>query len=249
MVKVAYTVGRFQPPTLGHIRMIDELLTRAAGAPAYVFISSAKDSLIPSAMKKEYLEKMLTRGGVFPKNLTLIDTATCSTSCGGPLGGWGYIKETLKITGPDVLLFVGSDQKDKFTPKDTGMWGTVAKEERPSIAALERSGPGAATYSSTKAREAVASSGSSGLKPFLTDETNAITDSDVERMNTALLDVKAKWPTKKGGAMDYDSVFDEDIDGGRRAKTRRKRRLTRLTRSKASSKALYRRGSRSRNGS
>lgn len=235
MVKAAYTVGRFQPPTLGHIRMIDALLAEAKGAPAFVFISSAKDSLIPSTMKEDYLRKMLTREGAFPANLTLVDTAKCASPCGGPLGGFGYLKDR-GLMGPGVLLVVGGDQGPKFDPKRAPMWKTIEEAERPSIKAIAREGPGAATFSSTKARAAVAASGSSGLKPFLTDGKNEITDADVETMSAALLAVQSKW---KGGSTE-DTVFDEDLDGGRRR---------RLTRRKASGKALYRRGSRSRNGS
>ena len=242
MVKAAYTVGRFQPPTLGHVRMIDAMLEKANGAPAYVFISSAKDSLLPSAMKKEFLTKMLTRNGSFPGNLSLVDTgADCKTPCGGPLGGWGYLKDN-GIVGPEVVLVVGGDQGPKFDPKTAPMWKTTEASERPSIQSIPREGQGAATYSSTKAREAIAKSGFEGLKPFLMDGKNGITDEDVGRMTTELLKVQTKWPKKKGGAED-ESAFDEDMDGGKRRKTRR------LTRNKASSRALYRRGSRSRTGS
>lgn len=234
MVVAAYTVGRFQPPTLGHIRMIDALLEKAAGAPAFVFISSAKDTLIPSETKEEYLRKMLTRNGVFPKNLTLVDTAKCDPACGGPLGGFGYLKDR-GMVGSDVLLVVGGDQAPKFDPKTARMWTSIPPEERPSIQSIERKGPGAAEFSSTKARQAVAKSGAEGLNPFLQDGTNSITDNDVARMATALLAVQKKW---KGGN-EEDTVLGE-VDGGRRRRTRR---------SKASGKALYRRGSRSRNGS
>lgn len=243
MVKAAYTVGRFQPPTLGHVRMIDAMLKEANGAPAYVFISSAKDSLIPSAMKREFLTKMLTpKDGKFPENLELVDTAKCTTPCGGPLGGWGYLKDK-EIVGPEVVLVVGGDQASKFDPKSAPMWSTIEKADRPSIKSIAREGEGAATYSSTKAREAVAKSGFEGLKPFLKDGKNAVTDKDVEIMAYALLKVQSKWPKKKGGAEDLESAFDEDIDGGRRRKTRR------IKKSKASSKALYRRGLQSRSGS
>ena len=189
------------------------MLRLSQGAPAFVFISSAKDSLIPSGMKKEYLTKMLTRNGIFPANLTLVDTAECDSPCGGPLGGWGYIKDTLGMTGPGVLLVVGSDQGDRFDPKTARMWETIEETERPSIQAIERSGPGAAAFSSTKARTAVAESGSSGLKPFLADGTNAITDKDIDRMAKALLKVQSKW---KGGSEDI-SVFDDEnepLSGG-----------------------------------
>jgi hypothetical protein len=236
-----YTVGRFQPPTLGHVRMIREMLKIADGKPAFVFISSAKDSLIPSKLKVKFLTKMLTP---LPKNLRLIDTALCKVQCGGPLGGWGYIKD-MGMTGPTVTLVVGGDQGPKFDPATAPMWSTTAPDQRPSIVAIPREGEGAATFSSTKARKALATSGPPGLKPFLTDGTNAITDDDVAEMAAELLAVQAKWPEnkKKGGSYEDDSAFDEDMEGGQRRKTRR------LKRNKASGKALYRRGSRSRNGS
>lgn len=181
-IEVAYTVGRFQPPTLGHVRMIDAMLAKTDGKPAYVFISSAKDSFIPSAMKERYLRKMLTRNGVFPANLRLVDTATCAIPCGGPLGGWGYIKDKLGITGPNVLLVVGSDQGPKFDPKTAGMWTKVPEGERPSIESIPRAGEGVATYSSTKARLALATSGVRGLNTFLMGDGNAITEEDVREM-------------------------------------------------------------------
>lgn len=236
-IKVAYTVGRFQPPTLGHVRMIDAMLAKAPGVPAYVFISSAKDSLIKSKMKKEYLEKMLTRDGKFPENLTLIDTATCPTPCGGPLGGWGYIKDNLGITGSKVLLVVGSDQEQKFDPKTAGMWEKIPPAERPSIYAIPRAGEGAATYSSTKAREAVASSGADGLRPFLMGDGNDIKEEDLKKMTNALLAVQDKWPKKKTGGGEEDiSAFDEDMEGGKKPK--RKSRNMRPKRNRKTKRRL-----------
>lgn len=211
--------------------MIDAMLELAKGRPAFVFLSSAKDSLLPSAMKRDLLEQMLTRNGSFPPNLTLVDTAVCAVPCGGPLGGWGYLKDK-GMVGPEVTLVVGSDQGPKFDPATAPMWKTIDPAERPSIVSIPRAGSGAATFSSTKARQALAESGILGLTPFLKDATSALTEAGIQRVGAELLKKKAKW---KGGAAD-DSVFDEDLDGGRRRKTRRRRRR-RLTRNKASGKA------------
>ena len=212
MTDAVYTVGRFQPPTLGHVRMIDAMVDIAKGAPTFVFISSAKDSLIPTEMKMNYLRKMLTRNGTFPANLTLVNTSECKTPCGGPLGGWGYLKDR-GFVGPRVLLFVGSDQAFNFDPASANMWKSIPNDERPSILSLERSGPGAAEFSSTKAREAIASGKS--LAPFLKDGANAITDKDVAEMTSALLAVQSRWPRKKAGRRT------------RRQRMSRKRKLTR----------------------
>ena len=226
-----YTVGRFQPPTLGHVRMIDAMLELAKGAPAFVFISSAKDSLIPSVMKKAYLEKMLTRKGDFPENLHLIDTAECESPCGGPLGGWAYLKEK-GMVGPSVVLVVGSDQKPKFDPKTARMWETVEEGERPSIESVERGGTGASSYSSTKARRAIGRVGWEGLKRFLMDGSNVITEKDVEEMAKELVKKKSKWPKDPDpegpieGGGEEDTVLGE-VDGGRRRrrKTLRRKRI------------------------
>lgn len=222
MVKVAYTVGRFQPPTLGHVRMIRELLRRADGAPTYVFISST-DPIIPSADKEAFLRKMLTnKDGTFPENLKLVDTQKCETPCGGPRGGFMYVKNTTGISGPDVLLLVGDDQYPRFKA-DSPLWGKdIPIEDRPTVQALERAGPGAATYSSTKARTALAKRDSALFSTFFSDPNSALTENDIKAMGEALLENQAKWPTKKGGAEEDDTAWSE-LDGGRRYRRKTKR--------------------------
>jgi nicotinic acid mononucleotide adenylyltransferase len=255
-IKAYYTIGRFQPPTLGHVRMINTMLELAKGKPVYVFVSR-DNSLVEPGVKVEYFTKMLTREKVFPANLTFINTATCTPSpCGGPTYAYKFLTSDKndiekQYTGNDLMLVVGGDRKDDFDPQKAKMWGFVEDSSKlPSMHVLQREeGTGAASYSSTKARRAVGRGGWEKLKRFLTDGKNAITDDDVKRMATILLEKKANWPEDKdpegpieGGGED-DSVLG-DLDGGRR-----RRRTRRVKRSKASSKALYRRGSRSRNGS
>lgn len=259
----AYTIGRFQPPTLGHVRMIRTMLDLSKGAPTFVFISAVK-TYMPSDLKKQYLRKMLFENGEFPENLTLVDVAECEDerrkrgapqSCGGPLGGFGYLKDK-GLVGPRVLLFVGGDRLEDFDPKTADMWSKVPVEERPTIQALPREGTGVATYSSTLARTAVLETGrvppsknvsDIGLAKYLRDRTtsNAITDSDIRELNNllypAVVAAKEKEAKKRGGGED-DSVLDDDLDGGGRKRRRTKR-------NKASGKALSRRGSRSRSGS
>ena len=198
--------------------MIRAMLEKADGKPAYVFISSAKDSLLLPEVKKAFLEKMLDP---LPENLHLVNTADCKPPCGGPLGGWGYLKDK-GIPGAGMTLVVGSDQAAKFDPKTAPMWSTIDSDQRPSIVSIRRGDEGVAAFSSTNARKALATAVAAdasvvdALRPFLTDGTNAITDDDVAEMAGALLAVQARWPKKKGGADPYDSVFDEDLDGGRR---------------------------------
>lgn len=217
--------------------MIDAMLAKAQGAPTFVFISSAK-TYMPSELKRKYLRKMLTRSGEFPETLTLVDTAECRDPCGGPLGGFGYLKDR-GLTGPDVLLFVGGDRLEDFDPKTAGMWSKVPMDERPTIQALPREGTGSATYSSTDARRAVLETGTIAadtntaevpLAKYLRDRTtsNAVTDTDIRELNNllypAVVAAKEKGARKRGGAED-ESVLDDELDGGRRRprRTRRKK--------------------------
>jgi len=206
--------------------MIRAMLAEAGGAPTFVFLSSAKESLISSEMKHEYLTKMLTsRDGTFPANLTLVDTAKCDPACGGPLGGFGYLSAQ-GYKGPSVLLYVGDDRMNDFSPKTAPMWSKVPEAERPTLKALPRTGEGAATYSSTDARKSL---GTPAFSKYLQDGTNSISEADVERMRTTLKDALAASPpsakrTRKGGDLSDESVLSSDLDGGaRRRKTRRRK--------------------------
>lgn len=234
---VAYTVGRFQPPTLGHVEMIDEMLK--SGKNCFVFISSAQNTLIPSAMKKGLLTKMMTRNGKFPPNLTLVDTAVdCEgVACGGPYAGWNYLHNVRKLT--DITLVIGQDRAKDFDPKTAPMWSKVDPKDLPKMMVTIREKPaGAISYSSTKARAALGASGVAGLKTFMKTDTSALTDDDIAAAARELVSKQPNWP--KGGAEPGEdlSAFDEDDEpkGGRR-KTRRRRRTRKTRKNKASSKA------------
>ena len=77
--EAVYSVGRFQPPTIGHAAMIQALA--ATGKPAYVFVSSSRDPLdknpLTSAQKVAHLRKMFPATDDRYKNLTFVDTKTC----------------------------------------------------------------------------------------------------------------------------------------------------------------------------
>ncbi len=142
------------------------------------------------------------------------------------------------ISGAEMTLVVGSDQAAKFDPATAPMWSTTALAERPSIVSIRRGDEGVAAFSSTNARKALATAVAAdasvvdALRPFLTDGTNAITDDDVAEMAAELLAVRDRWPKKKGGADPYDSVFDEDLDGGRRRRKTYRRAPKRIRRTR-----------------
>ena len=113
---VAYTIGRFQPPTIGHKSLIEEVIKAAGDGGAYVFVSStmtpAAKNPLTSAMKIPILKHM------FPDGVTFVDTATCDPSCGGPLNAFKWL---LKENKKDITLVVGQDRAADFG-KEAAMW-------------------------------------------------------------------------------------------------------------------------------
>ena len=149
---VAYTIGRFQPPTIGHKSLIDAVIKAAEGGEAFVFVSSALSppdkNPLTSAMKIPILKHM------FPDRVTFVDTATCNPSCGGPLNALKWLKEKKKT---NITLVNGSARAIDFGP-DSRLWSEDNKpdnfvafgsaERNPSLEDLS-----AENMSGTKARE------------------------------------------------------------------------------------------------
>ena len=233
-----YSVGRFQPPTIGHAAMIQALIN--TGKPAFVFVSSSvspKDkNPLTSKEKADFLAKM------FPKGVTFVDTATCDPRCGGPVAA----REYLVAQGyKDITLIGGSDREAEFG-SESRIWDYLKKPEYdgprnpPRFQSLVRKeGDGVAAMSGTKARALALA----GKLPEFTAAVKLgnVTDADAEQLYNLLRERLLGKRRLSGGADEDVSMFNADDEpaGGRR----------RLTRRKASSKVLYRRGSRSRNGS
>lgn len=239
-MEAVYSVGRFQPPTIGHAAMLQAL--SATGKPAFVFVSSSRTPAaknpLTSAEKVAFLRKMV------PSGVTFIDTATCSPPCGGPVAA----REYLVARGYTTLTLVGgSDREADFGPS-ARIWEALTAEGQtpPAFQSLTRdatdmSSSGAAgTMSGTKARKFVQDGNREAFRSAVT--LGSVTEADAD----ALFDLLAKRleepPAKRqrmGGA-DDESLFDADdepADGARRRKTRRRRKGRRLTRSKASGRA------------
>jgi hypothetical protein len=122
---VVYTVGRFQPPTIGHKKLIEGVVAAAAkeGGKAYVFVSSLEDAdtnPLPSALKIPILKHM------FPDGVEFVDTKTCKEACGGPRNAFAWLKGQ-KPPPEQIQLAVGQDRVAEFN-KDA-IWG----EERPTV--------------------------------------------------------------------------------------------------------------------
>jgi len=204
----SFAVGRFQPPTIGHARMIQEVIN--SRGDAFIFVSSAttpkSSNPLTAAQKITALKKM------FPRGVTFVNTSECDPKCGGPVQASNYLRERGYT---DITLLAGSDRAEMFGP-DAAMWESGKKHDipPPKFKALTRTeGTGATAMSGTKARKLARDGDYEGFANAV--RVGSIDDADIRKLYNAIRKTK----------------------GGR---TRR------ITRNKASSKALYRRGSQSR---
>lgn len=116
-MQVAYTIGRFQPPTIGHKSLIEAVITAANGGEAFVFVSSATSPAaknpLTSAMKIPILKHMFAG-----RPVTFVDTATCPEPCGGPLNAFKWLKGKDK---ENITLVMGQDRAADFG-EEAPMW-------------------------------------------------------------------------------------------------------------------------------
>jgi nicotinic acid mononucleotide adenylyltransferase len=199
----SFAVGRFQPPTIGHALMIQEVMK--SRGDAFIFVSSAttpkSSNPLTAAQKIAALEKM------FPRGVTFVDTSECDPKCGGPVQANNYLRERGYT---DITLLAGSDRAESFGP-DAPMWKSGKEHDvpPPKFKALTRTeGTGAAAMSGTKARKLARDGDYEGFAN--TVRVGSIDDAAIRKLYTAIRKTK---------------------DG-------------RTKKNKASSKALYPRGSR-----
>jgi len=203
----SFAVGRFQPPTIGHALMIQEVIN--SHGDAFIFVSSAttpkSTNPLTAAQKIAALKKM------FPSGVTFVDTSKCDPKCGGPVQANKYLRDRGYT---DITLLAGSDRAESFGP-DAPMWESGKKADipvpPPKFKALTRTeGTGAAAMSGTKARKLARDEKYEDFANAV--RVGKIDDADIRKLYNAVRKTK----------------------GGRTKKN------------KASSKALYRRGSRLR---
>jgi cytidyltransferase-like protein len=131
IMKVAYTVGRFQPPTIGHKSLIETV--KASAEKAYVFVSSTVTPPVKNPLEskdKLPILKHLVEGVEF------VDTATCEPKCGGAIAAFYHLID-LGHDAKDIKLVVGDDHINDFGP-NAPMWDVKAKDGKPA----HRFGPG-----------------------------------------------------------------------------------------------------------
>ena len=100
----AFTIGRFNPPTIGHEKVIDSLVKKSGGNSTYIFPTHSQDSArnpLPHALKIAYMRKM------FPKykNNILVDKARNVFEIANTLYNKGHTS---------IICVVGSDRVREF---------------------------------------------------------------------------------------------------------------------------------------
>lgn len=123
---VVYTVGRFQPPTIGHKKLIEGVVdaAREKGGKAYVFVSAAED---PDLNPLSPAQKIPILKHMFPEGVEFVDTKTClpgKTPCGGPRNALAWLKK-LDPLPSEIYLAIGNDRKHEF--EGDKLWGDGGK--------------------------------------------------------------------------------------------------------------------------
>jgi hypothetical protein len=100
----AFTIGRFNPPTIGHEKVITSLVKKSGGNSVYIFPTHSQDSArnpLPHALKIAYMRKM------FPKykNNILVDKARNVFEIANTLYNKGHTS---------IICVVGSDRVREF---------------------------------------------------------------------------------------------------------------------------------------
>ena len=246
MVKVAYTVGRFQPPTIGHQKLINAVVSAAGpGGKAYVFVSSTQGT------GKEKLKNPLTSSQkmpilthMFPSGVEFVDTQVCKEEghpCGGAIAAFYYLIEQKGHAAEDITLVIGDDRKREFGAS-ADIW--KRKEEK------DRFGPGG--VNPTEANFVYLKSDKRNPNPEIKDADNMSGTKAREYVRLNRVDdfysavgygpteekgaAKSVYDTIKrvvgssrvrGGADTSEVMFSADAEGGRTV--RRKRKLRRKT--------------------
>ena len=246
MVKVAYTVGRFQPPTIGHKALIQAVKDAADGGPAYVFVSSTMTPKAKNPLTSK--QKLPILNHMFPSGVTFVDTQECKDKgepCGGAIAAFYWLMEKNGHKKEDIILVVGDDRKPEFGP-DADIW--KRKEEKdvyspggfkflksakrdPDLEVKD-----AANMSGTKAREYVKLDRKDDFY-IAVGYDGASNKSAADAVYDIIKGAPAK---KKGGAgtrkatrkRDLETAFGADVEF-----TYPKRKTRRLKRNKASGKA------------
>jgi cytidyltransferase-like protein len=142
-IPVAYTIGRFQPPTIGHKSLIERVREAGPDGKAYVFVSSTTTPKDKNPLESR--EKMPILGHLVEEGVKFVDTAKCKEEgnpCGGAIAAFYYLLDHEKHKAEDIILVVGDDHRDDFGPT-APIWNIKEKKnEDGTTKPAHRFGPG-----------------------------------------------------------------------------------------------------------
>ena len=128
-----FTFGRFQPPTIGHVALIDAIIKRAAaaGGDAFVFVSSTHDATIKplkrNATINNYKLKYRDPIPVEDKVAALREMFADQPVTINALNILSAIY-SLANTYKDIVMVVGSDREDDFDRLIKSLQGKLTKK-------------------------------------------------------------------------------------------------------------------------
>jgi hypothetical protein len=238
MSQVAYTVGRFQPPTIGHRMLIEATIAAAGeGGKAYVFVSkteNAKDSPLPPDLKVRLLEKMFQRE-VAERKVEFINTDSCTPPCGGPGPAFGYLRTKLTTKPSKIIFVIGKERL--ANPNTNGYFGCEAdlwvKEGEKIIpnkfipvgesAVRDMSAPAndAANMSGTKARKYACEDNKTDFYTALGFTPSTTENDKVNEVEDAYKIIRTKLCPSRGGVKRGFSELDPMSDDAPPPKRRR----------------------------
>lgn len=145
---VAFTFGRFQPPTIGHEKLLKAVETHARGSDFFIYVSQSvdkKDNLLPWKKKLDLLGMMFPR---YKKNLVHNNMIRTFLDAAVSLNNKGY---------KNLIMVVGSDRVEKFEKLLNQYNGTDYKFDSIEVVSAGERDPdadGEEGASASKAREA-----------------------------------------------------------------------------------------------
>lgn len=173
MSRVVFTFGRFNPPTIGHEKLITAVAKQAGKDDYMIFTSHSQDKKknpLHSSVKVDYMKKM------FPKHA---DKIQYNTDIKTPI----HVLQHLQGTYEDICMVVGSDRVASFTgmlTKYNGVEYTFRNIEVVSAGERDPDADGAAGMSASKMREAASNK---NVKAFASGIPNTLSmDEKVELM-------------------------------------------------------------------
>ena len=182
MSRVVFTFGRFNPPTIGHEKLITAVANQAGRDDYLIFPSHSQDKKknpLDSKTKSDFMKLM------FPRHK---DHIVYDTSIKTPI----HVLQHLQGTYEEITMVVGSDRVASFTgmlTKYNGVEYTFRNIEVVSAGERDPDADGAEGMSASKMRAAAVQS---DFKSFRAGMPATISDRDCKKLMDQIRDIMLK---------------------------------------------------------